>query len=175
VSRSDEAPDFAEPIEAWRAWRVVRRDERFVLGSIIQRVTWPPGRALKATCLRRPTLLSRLRRKDVHESPRESCECGIYATSIDHVAFYLSETPRTSAGRVFGLVALWDTVVECERGYRAAQAYPTRIYVPVDASHSSEDGWEEIAFGLQHYGVPIEPIAARSRDAVSVIAEHLAA
>jgi hypothetical protein len=175
VSRSDQAPDFAEPIQAWRVWRVVRRDGLLLLGSVIQRVAWPPRSPLRATCLRRPSLLTRLRRKERHEAPWDSCECGIYGTSIDRIAIYVSETPRTSVGRVFGVVSLWDTVVECDRGYRAGCAYPNRIYVPRDASYSSEDGWVEIAFGLQHYGVPIEPIAAPCRDALSAMAAQPAA
>jgi hypothetical protein len=175
VNRSDEAPDFAEPIEAWRAWRVVRREGLLVLGSVIQKVTWPSGRALEAACLRRPRLLRRLRQREEHEAPRDRCECGIYATSIDQVGYYLAETPPTNDGRVFGLVSLWDTVIECERGYRGGRAYPTRIYVPLDAGPRAADGWEEIAFGLQHYGVPIESVLARCKEAVGAVAERLAA
>jgi hypothetical protein len=175
VTRAGEAPDFAEAIQAWRAWRVVSQGGQLLLASVIQRATWPPGSALRAMCLRRPTLLARLRSREAHEAPRDSCECGIYGTSIDRIGVYLTETPRTSAGRVFGRVSLWGTVIECDRGYRGGQAYPTCLYVPLDASYAFDDGWEEIAFGLQHYGVPIEPIAARSKDAVSAVAAQQAA
>src|SRR5919204_5328873 len=40
----NEAPDFAEPLEAWRVWKVVRRDGVHSLGSVIQRTVWPGGR-----------------------------------------------------------------------------------------------------------------------------------
>lgn len=175
MSRADEAPDFAEAIQAWRAWRVVRRDGRLRLCSVVQRTVWPARAALRAQCLRSPSLLQRIRRRDAHEAPRRLCECGIYGTSAEQVVDYLTQTPRTGAGRVFGLVSLWDTVIECDRGYRAGSAYPARIYVPSDASNEGEDGWAEIAFGLQHYGVPVETVSAPSREAVASVAEQAAA
>lgn len=175
MSEGDRAPDYAEAIQAWRAWRVVRRHGLLTLCSVVQKTVWPANEALRAECLRTPDWLQRIRRREPHPAPKPACECGIYATSIHQLGRYLTETPRTDVGKVFGLVSLWETVVECERGYRAGCAYPARIFVPADAGNSGPDAWQEIAFGLQHYGVPVEPVAARSREAVSAIANELAA
>jgi hypothetical protein len=171
---SDRAPDFVEPLEAWRVWRVVRRDGRLELASLIQASLRPSREALAAICLNPPPLLRRVRRRPAHDAPTFSCDCGIYATSLERIGFYLSESPRTDFGRVFGVVSLWGSVVECRQDYRASRAYPARIYLPQDASHRSVDGWEEVASGLEHYGVPIEEVAARSRAAVKAVADQLA-
>lgn len=178
----NEAPDFIEPLEAWRAWRVVHkdgewslhRDRDFSLGSIVQRTLWPAGEALVAECLgRRP--FGRLRRMHRHDAPETRCECGIYAASLELVGQYVAEAPCRGVARVLGRVALWGTVIECKRGFRASHAYPTRIYVPADAGDPWRIGWDEVAFGLSHYGVPIEPLAARAAEATRHLAERQAA
>jgi hypothetical protein len=76
---------------------------------------------------------------------------------------------------VLGHVALWGTVIECERGLRASHAYPIRIYVPADAGEPWRVSWEEVAFGLWHYGVPIEPLGARAAEATTHLAARQAA
>src|ERR671937_1015471 len=58
-----EAPDFVEPLEAWRVWKVVRRDGVYSLGSVIQRTVWPASEALVAECLAGGRLSFRLRRR----------------------------------------------------------------------------------------------------------------
>jgi hypothetical protein len=62
-------------------------------------------------------------------------------------------------------------VIECERGFRAATAYPTRIYVPSDAGRPWRVEWDDVAIGLWRYGVPVEALASRSADAPRVLAE----
>jgi hypothetical protein len=60
-----------------------------------------------------------------HAAPDIRCHCGIYAgMSLD--AF---ERPRPAwpPAPVVGTVALWGTVIEHERGWRAAVAYPARL------------------------------------------------
>jgi hypothetical protein len=42
-------------------------------------------------------------------------------------------------GRVAGRVRLWGTVVECERGWRASHAYPSRLLVALDDGRSRLD------------------------------------
>jgi hypothetical protein len=71
---------------------------------------------------------------------------------------------------VLGLVSLWGTVVECERGYRASHGYPRRIFVPADAGEPWRIGWDEVALGLCRYGVAVEPLAARAADAPRFLA-----
>lgn len=167
-----EAPDFAMPVQAWRAWRVAERKGRLHLHSVLQKTLWPEGEPLFAGCMRgRSLLVRRLSRRWDHDAPERRCECGIYGASIERACFYLTSTPRSGLGLVFGRVFLWGTVIECEHGFRASAAYPAHIYVPADAHNFSEDGWSEIAIGLQHYRVPVEPLIVRGRDAVAAIRE----
>ena len=166
-----DAPDFIEPFEAWRVWKVVRHNGQFSLGSVVQRTVWPAGEALVAQCLAgsRLSLLLR-RRKARHEAPDVGCRCGIYAAGLETVGQYAADAPFSGVSRVIGQVALWGTVVECERGYRASCAYPSRIYVPADAGEPWRIGWDEVALGLCRYGVPVEPVGARAADATRYLA-----
>jgi hypothetical protein len=176
----NEAPDFVEPFEAWRVWRVVRgngeyslrRHGEYRLRSVVQRTVWPADEALTAQCLGRPRLIPRLRHNRLHDAPEPDCECGIYAAALELVSQYVAEAPCQGFARVLGQVALWGTVIECERGYRASHAYPTRIYVPADAGEPWRITWEEVALGLVCYGVPIEPLAARAAEATRHLAER---
>jgi hypothetical protein len=167
----NEAPDFVEPMIAWRVWKVVRSDGAYSLGSVVQRTVWPAGRALAAECVRRRRLLPRLRRKRRHDAPELRCECGIYGATLDGIGQYVAEAPCRGIAHVVGQVALWGTVIECERGFRASHGYPTRIYVPADAGDPWRVGWEEVAFDLWRYGVPIEPLEVRAAESP----RHLAA
>ena len=108
----NEAPDFVEPFEAWRVWRIVRREREYSLGSIVQRTVWPAGRALTADCLRTQRVLTRLRRRRPHGAP---------------------------------------------------DAKPWRV------------GWEEVAFGLTRYRVPLELLASPAVDAAQFLTERQAA
>jgi hypothetical protein len=133
---------------------------------------WPPGEALVAECLRASPVITWFRRgrAEVRPVPDPGCECGIYAALLPDIRQYLSESPqRSSVARVLGQVSLWGTVIECERGFRAACGYPVRIYVPVDASFRSGCHSEELAAGLEVYGVSVEPLPARCRDAISLL------
>jgi hypothetical protein len=129
---------------------------------------------LVAECLRPLQLVSRFRRKrrSARPVPDERCECGIYAAWLPQIDQYLTDAPTTAinvVGRVLGRVSLWGTVIECERGFRASHAYPQRVYVPVDASLHPKRSWEELVAGLDAYGVPVELLPARCREAVNVL------
>jgi len=102
--------------------------------------------------------------------PKEPCECGIYAGWLSILGPYLRDRPTSPAvARVLGRVSLWGRVIECERGYRASHAYPLCVFVPVDCSLRREHRREEIASGLEVYGVPVEPVTASCSDAVGVL------
>lgn len=159
------APDYAEPFRAWRVWKVVRRDGGYYLGSVVQRTLWPVREALTADCLRLPRMFPRLRRNARHAPPEPACDCGIYATSLDRLDQYLADAPLGASARVLGEAALWGTVIECEHGFRASHAYPARIYVPADAGGPWRISWDDVAFGLWSYGVPVEPLPARAAEA----------
>jgi len=170
-----EVPDFAEAIEAWRVWRVVGGKDGYRLGSVIMETVWPPGEALVAECLRTPAAVSWFRRKRGAPGPvpAPDCECGIYAALLPEIRPYLNETPRQSSiARVVGQVSLWGTVIECERGYRAAHAYPVRIYIPTDAAFHPDCSWGELAAGLEVYGASVEPLPTRCRDAISLLEQR---
>jgi hypothetical protein len=169
------APDYAEPFYAWRAWRVVRRDGGYCLGSVVQRTIWKPREAFVADCLRMPKLFSRLRRKETHDSPDLYCDCGIYAAPLDRIGEYLADPPLRPGARVLGLVALWGTVIECQNGFRASHAYPARIYVPADAGGPWRLSWTSVAVGLWSYGVPVEPLPARAAEATRHLHDRQAA
>lgn len=73
------------------------------------------------------------------EAPAERCRCGIYAFRdpehlLLHVQGWYSDPHLFAATTiervVLGAVALWGTVIEHERGYRAEYAYPLGLWVP---------------------------------------------
>jgi hypothetical protein len=163
------APDYAEPLLAWRTWRVARREGALALQSVVMRSVWAAGRPMNAECLHGPSLLARLRRRPHHQAPETRCECGIYGASLTQAVPYLAETPCSGVGRVLGLVALWGVVIECERGYRASCAYPSRIYVPSDASHDPTLDAAALAEALETYGVPVELVPADCRHAATAL------
>jgi hypothetical protein len=172
-----EAPDFAEPLEAWRVWRVLRTDGRLTLASVVHSTPWPVGRELTAECLRSPRLWSRLRHTTSHSAPEPLCDCGIYGTTLERAGEYLGiDVPARRRGvRVLGVVSLWGSVVDCERGYRASRAYPTRIYVPADAASGSARGADDVARDLTRYRVPIELLTFSSAEAMDALTERRAA
>lgn len=167
-----EAPDFAEPIESWRVWRVVLGRDGYRLGSVIKPTLWPAGEPLVAECRRTPAWLGWFRRRGStrHASPEELCQCGIYAAALPSLEQYLRDRPvHAAVARVVGRVALWGTVVACDRGYRASHAYPQRIYVPVDAAFRSGHSSRDVVEGLAPYGIPVELLPARCNEALGLL------
>lgn len=144
-----EAPDYFEPIEAWRLWCLAETPAGVRLASLFHEAEWPPRQALRAKCLARRMRLLRRRKPALrHRAPDRGCSCGVYGarqavTLLDHL--------DTHPGRyVAGRVLLWGFVVECERGWRGELAYPAHLYIATD------ERTEEIATALQVYGVPVE-------------------
>ena len=160
------APDYVEPLEAWRVWRVVDRNGRLSIGSVVKPTLWPAGEPLVAECLSRRPFGWWTWRRSAHDSPETTCECGIYATALAQLGPYLGDPlPRDAVARVLGRVALWGAVVECERGLRGSRAYPLELYVPADADDHPRAAPREIARRLREYGVPVEVLPGRGRDA----------
>jgi hypothetical protein len=151
-------PDFAEPVEAWRVWRVARREGRVVLQSLFARAVWEPEVPLAASCTGAPRRRRAPWRKEPnhHPAPELDCRCGIYGVrSIAAARSYLELPPLLCRDdRVIGRVALWGDVVEGESGWRASHAYPLELFVPSPvAGHRYVD---EILFALEAYGVPVD-------------------
>jgi hypothetical protein len=160
------APDYAEPLEAWRVWRVVERGGSLVLGSVVKPTVWPAGEPLLAECLARRPFGWWTWRRTTHPSPETACECGIYGTSLGQLGPYLGDPlPRDAVARVIGRVALWGTVVECERGYRGSRAYPLALFVPGEDEEHPSARPRDVARRLRSYRVPVEVLPGRGRDA----------
>jgi hypothetical protein len=159
------APDFAEPIRAWRVWYIVLRERTLRLRSLYFPLLWEPGCNAEAECRRR-CLLRPWRRRS-HEVPHKPCDCGIYATTTpsgaaDYLRF-MRPPPETIQYAV-GRVSLWGVVIECERGWRAAYAYPARLYVPTrSTARRPRLRPREVAEGLAGYGVPVTVTDASDR------------
>lgn len=149
-----EAPDFAEALSAWRLWRLVRKDGQWSLASVVQKTLWPAGEEVTADCLARRSLLDRIRKRPRHSAPEPGCCCGVYATDLERVCRYLADMSVWRASFALGRVALWGTVIECDRGYRASYAYPSAIYLP-SLGREGERA-EECALDLVRYQVPVE-------------------
>jgi hypothetical protein len=149
-------PDAVEAIIGWRAWAIASVDGRFRLRSVVAPTVWQPRQAVEATCLRPGRRLFR-RWSVQHEVPSTNCECGVYATDLATAATYASGPADDRERRVLGRVALWGLIAECERGWRAASAYPCEIVIP---EHRFSDNpampLEALAFDLTEYGVPVK-------------------
>jgi hypothetical protein len=143
-------------------WRVLRADGALTLASVVKGVAWSPGEPLVAECLG-PRLIP-LPRLRPHAAPGLSCECGIYATDLARASRYLRDSIPFDLGRVLGRVALWGTVVECERGLRASHAYPVALYVPLVRGNNSVRRAIELAEGLRRYRVPVELLPREQPD-----------
>jgi hypothetical protein len=155
----NEAPDFLEPFEAWRVWRVVRRDDEYVLASVMYPTVWRPGEPLVAECLAR-RLWRPFRRRDAHAAPDAGCQCGIYGAAIEGAREYFKGISPDGSVRVLGRVSLWGTVIECTRGFRASHAHPSRVFLPGDFGSRGRVDWNRLVAGLSRYGVPVEPLSA---------------
>jgi hypothetical protein len=129
------APDLVEPIVGWRIWRFAEGHDTS-LHSLSRRGAWLPRRAAAAICFALPANHTEARS---HLAPEYGCNCGLWAWREESDARrYLKSLIRLPLmhsapvmNPVLGQVALWGNVVEHERGYRAAFAYPTRLLVPV--------------------------------------------
>ena len=163
------APDYAEPLIGWRTWAAVEEDGALTLRSVVFDGRWPPGERVAAACLHRARngLLGRMFRLEAHQAPDEDCECGLYAApGPDQVLPYLDRHAllRWARSAVVGRVALWGRVIECERGWRAAFAYPARLYV-LRAALTAREGPDaaELAERLGVYCVPVAVVDARTK------------
>jgi hypothetical protein len=155
---------------------VVAGKEGYRLGSVIKPTLWPCGEPLVAECLRASPFTGWMRRRRGRPRPvpDPECACGIYAAWLPDIGRYLSEITigRSAVARVLGQVSLWGSVIECERGFRAELAYPLRLFLPLDASLRDDHHWDGLLAGLETYGVPVEPLAARCADAVAVLEQR---
>jgi hypothetical protein len=160
------APDYAEPLCAWRLWEVDGRGATARLRSLYRLSFWPVGAPFEARCEAQRLRLSRRPR---HAAPTATCSCGIYGAPFELIRKKLAIEGGLPPGLLFviGTVSLWGDVLECERGWRAALAYPSRLFVPLGSP-----GAAERAVGLEDYGVPVELLDTRNlADALDDVAD----
>jgi hypothetical protein len=116
-------PQADEPIVGWRTWDLSEgRDDPLLhpVGSGVD--VWTPRERLTARCGVKP-YLAIFRRP--HDAPDRACRCGIYAArSLED---FDRPRPAWPPPPVVGTVSLWGRIVEHERGWRAAFAYPARL------------------------------------------------
>ena len=104
-----------------------------------------------------------------HSAPTATCSCGIYGAPFELIRRKLALDDGLPPGCLFviGTVSLWGDVLECERGWRAALAYPSRLFVPLGVP-----GAAERAVGLRDYCVPVELLETSTiADALDDVAE----
>jgi hypothetical protein len=149
------APDALEPVLAWRVWFVKRcEDGRHRLDSVIHHCEWPTRHELSAACLTTRGAVAKR-----HFAPLRQCQCGVYgAATLERLDNYLGQglgpAPRL---QVVGIVRLWGRVLVHEHGWRASHAYPARLWLArSNVRDEPTSNWEDIAFDLTDYGVPIE-------------------
>jgi hypothetical protein len=160
-------PDYVEPLEAWRVWRVARREGRVVLQSLFTGAVWEPAAPLVASCTggHRSRWAPWRKQPNDHAAPELECQCGIYGVKSVAAARSYLETPPLLCrdDRVIGRVALWGAVVEGPAGWRASHAYPIELFVPVPVvAHSGlrrRAYVEEILLALEEFKVPVDLVA----------------
>lgn len=160
------APDYAEPLCAWRLWEVEDVNGAARLRSLYRISYWPVRAPFEARCEAQRLRLSRRPR---HAAPSETCSCGIYGAPFELIRKKLAIDDGLPPGGLFvlGTVSLWGDVLECERGWRAAFAYPRQLFVPLRFP-----GAADRAVGLGDYGVPVELVEMRNiADALDHVAE----
>jgi hypothetical protein len=184
------APDYAQAIAGWRVWLVAEVDGTPRLASVLYHALWPLRRELVGQCLarrRRFRFLSRRSRGEEHTAPSERCACGIYAArELSSALTYLCSGSlrdlrevegRRVLHRVFGRVALWGRVVECDAGWRGELAYPQRLYLPERTRGGAPvKRLEALALSLADYGVPIEIVdgAGSEQELTDALRSHTA-
>jgi hypothetical protein len=129
---------------------------------------WEPEEMMRATCMRAGY---RLRNRGWlhHDAPHAGCHCGIYAADSAATAVGLATERGHEDPRVFGRVALWGLVAECEYGWKASNAYPSEIVIPERWFRSARGpALEAVALDLTDYGVPV---SLADRDEIASLAE----
>ena len=161
---ADPIPDYAEPVEAWRVWRVAMREGRVVLQSLFAGAVWEPAVPLVASCTgsHRSRWAPWRKTPTEHAAPALACRGGLDGVRSVAAARSYLERPALLCrdDRVIGRVALWGNVVEGPAGWRASHAYPIELFVPTPGvAHSGlrrRAYVEEIVLALEEYNVPVD-------------------
>jgi hypothetical protein len=135
----------AAPVIGWRVWIVTATTDGLRLGSVLHDQVWAPGTTALASCQRHEGLFAEP--LPPHQTPSPVCGCGFHAARdpVDALSYLRGRDETATICRLLGEVALWGRLVETGGGWRAAAAYPVRLYVADEA----------IAEALGVYGVPL--------------------
>lgn len=167
---TESTPDFIEPVDAWRVWRLGMHQGRIVLKSLFSGTVWEPAVPLTACC----TGVQRARwrpwriRPTDHAAPAIGCRCGIYGVQTVAAARpYIDCAPFPYRDdRVIGRVALWGDVVEGKLGWRASHAYPIELFIRDPATERfgfrRRAHVEEMLMALEAYRVPVDVVAVKT-------------
>jgi len=124
-------------VRGWRVWTVRETRAGIRLCSVLHDTVWAHSATAVAVCAEGHS----------HEAPELSCTCGFHAAHdpVDALTYLRGRDDARTLCRVLGEVTLSGRVVETESGWRAARAYPARLYAS-DAT---------LAGLLDVYGVPV--------------------
>lgn len=112
----------AEPILAWRIWRLRADADRGLVEPLLESCVygdpWAPQRTFAAEC-------------PDHRRPAPSCGCGVYAVTTREAALGWARWAQSALPHpiVLGRVQLWGRVLPHSAGYRAELAYPYELEV----------------------------------------------
>lgn len=112
----------AEPILAWRIWRLRSDSDRGVVEPLLESCVygdpWVPCEPFAAACVG-------------HPGPQPSCGCGIYAVTTREQALEWARWAQSALPHpiVIGQAQLWGRVLPHSVGYRAELAYPYELEV----------------------------------------------
>lgn len=128
------APDYIEPLTAYRAWNWTAEGVTSLNGAL-----WTPKVAFEATCDRHNDWKSMLAsatteaarefwQSNAHHVPDPSCTCGMYAgINMQH----LIDINYIQRG-IHGEVSLWGRLYRHTLGWRAQFAYPKFFVAPAN-------------------------------------------
>jgi hypothetical protein len=156
------APDYAEPILAWRVWRYTRGGLLTPMVHRSQEDSWWPKRPLPARCVKGYRVLGEwinYAHQKHKEVPDIDCRCGYYA-----LRRFSSLALQYVSGRdaiFYGVVALWGRIVEHEGGYRAQYAEPRLLFGVSDIFRT----WYSFNFIMRDvhnlYGIPVYSVPTK--------------
>jgi hypothetical protein len=142
-------------VRGWRAWAVVDTADGLRLSSPLYDHVWLPGEPAHATCRRADDPFAM--RLPAHDVCSAECACGFHAVRdpVDAFSYLRGRDGPGTICRILGEVTLWGTALAGPYGWRAAHAYPARLYT-ADAA---------LAAGLRSYGAAVSSAPCASGSA----------
>lgn len=118
----DEWEFYAEALQAHRAWRVVLKDDVFLLKSLHYTPFWLPRTEFTADCLNKD-------KYHAEGSPNIDCGCGVYSVKDLDYAIEWAYGFKHDSFVIYGNVSIWGSIFKFEYGFLSQYAYPSLFYV----------------------------------------------